>query len=282
MNRLAATLCVAMVVVMGVGCVSQDQFDRMRTAYRKSQEQVIDLKAQFEESQQRNELLKNDTRNDPKLIAGLRELETENAELRRKLDEFAKRLQDFGPIGPLPAELDEALVQLVGSNPDLMTYDAELGMVKFHSDLTFDLGSVAIKPGAATSLAKLAKILSADIAIDYEVRIEGHTDNVPIRRETTMRNHPTNWHLSVHRSISVKDSLARAGVAESRVGVAGYGEHRPITANAEKLGNELNRRVELYLLPRTSRTEVELAVEGPASETVEAGADTADSIDVNK
>ena len=81
----------------------------------------------------------------------------------------------------------------------------------------------------------------------YIARIVGHTDNVPIGRPETKAKHPTNWHLSVHRAIAVKDLLTRTGVDPSRMSVAGYGEHRPIAPNSAK-GNDLNRRVEIYLV----------------------------------
>ena len=250
MRWITIVLYSAFLLVASNGCVPQAQFDILQAAQRKSQEQVIDLKARLEERDQRIDQMRNTTRNDPKLIAQLDGFERENLDLRQKLTEFEQRLAQIGPLDPLPAELDEALQDLARSNPELMSYDPDLGMVKFHSDLTFDLGSVAIKPAAAVSLTKLAGILNTPIAATYEVRILGHTDGVPIRKKVTRENHPTNWHLSVHRSIAVKDALAGAGVPEDRMGVAGYGPYRPVAADRASGGNELNRRVEIYLLPR--------------------------------
>ena len=81
-----------------------------------------------------------------------------------------------------------------------------------------------------------------------EVRVVGHTDNVPIRRSSTAAQHPTNIHLSAHRSISVRDALVGDGIDANRFMVAGYGEFRPIAANGAR-GSEMNRRVELFLVP---------------------------------
>jgi chemotaxis protein MotB len=61
--------------------------------------------------------------------------------------------------------------------------------------------------------------------------------------------HPTNWHLSVHRAISVENLMESNGVSPTRISVKGYGEYRPLEANeAGKKGNPKNRRVEIYLV----------------------------------
>jgi chemotaxis protein MotB len=81
-----------------------------------------------------------------------------------------------------------------------------------------------------------------------EVRIVGHTDDVPIGKPQTRELHPTNVHLSVHRSISVRSALVSAGVEPVRIQVAGYGEYRPVIENRPG-GTPENRRVEVYLTP---------------------------------
>ncbi len=286
MARSKSMLLLALAGLATVGCVNQSQYDSLKMVHRKSQEQEIELKARLEEANGRLKHLDNTTRNDPNLIAQLRDYETENATLRQKLTEIEERLAQIGDFGPLPEELDQALLQLAESNPGLMTYDPELGMVKFRSDLTFDLGSVAIKPAAAAGLTRLAQILNSEIASKYEVRIVGHTDNVPIRQANTLKQHSTNWHLSVHRSISVMNALGKAAVPETRMGVAGYGPHRPVATNAKR-GNELNRRVELYLVPATYKGAfaagaAEPVPEAPPGGVVEAPTEPGDAGGVGK
>jgi chemotaxis protein MotB len=251
MKRNVMILCLVATVS---ACVPQQQFDDMRTAERRSQEQVIEFKSRLEEANLRSQQFEGATAQNLKVYAQLNQLESENASLRRKLADIETALQEIGPIGPLPAELDQALVQLAKSYPNLMSYDARLGMVKFSSGPTFDLGSVKIKSQAQSSLARLAEILNQPIASGYEARIVGHTDNVKISRQSTIKHHPTNWHLSVHRAIAVKDLLSRGGVPENRIGVAGYGEHRPLAPNQARGGNEMNRRVEIFLVQRVDRT----------------------------
>jgi chemotaxis protein MotB len=138
---------------------------------------------------------------------------------------------------------------LAAQYPNLLTFDPERGMLRFASDFTFALGSADLSASAQTSLAQLATILNTGTAANFEVRIVGHTDNVPISNPSTRAKHPTNWHLSAHRSISVGSALISDGIAPTRVQVAGCGEYRPIVSNPAKGGAAANRRVEIFLVP---------------------------------
>jgi chemotaxis protein MotB len=167
--------------------------------------------------------------------------------------------------------VNSRLRELADANPEIFEYDEKRGMLRFKSDVTFDLGSAKLTSKADAVLGKVASILNTSEARDLEVRVVGHTDNVPIRKSSTAAQHPTNIHLSAHRSISVRDALASDGVDANRFMVAGYGEFRPIVANGAR-GNETNRRVELYLVPMPSVEAVTTRSNTPApsTETVKA------------
>ncbi|MCC7146935.1 MAG: OmpA family protein [Phycisphaeraceae bacterium] len=258
----------AMAALVLAGCVSQQQMDEMRALYRKSQDQVENLKAQLNEAEARIAALQEQGRStDPKMLS---ELEKALAERDRALAALRDAEESLRQLGKRPGPMldpttDAALMELAQAYPDLMSYDPERGMVRFHSDLTFALGSVEVRPQAAASLRKLAEILRSASASGYEVKIVGHTDNVPVSRAETKAKHPTNWHLSVHRSIAVKDVLAGDGVPQQRILVCGAGEFRPIVPN-QKGGAEPNRRVEIYLSPMSS-----IAPAGPSSSVPAAG-----------
>jgi len=96
----------------------------------------------------------------------------------------------------------------------------------------------------------LAGIIDSPAAADFDAVIVGHTDNIPIVKPETKAKHPTNWHLSVHRAISVMNVLRGGAVAPDRLGVMGYGEYRPAVANDTKANRAKNRRVEVYLVPK--------------------------------
>ena len=83
----------------------------------------------------------------------------------------------------------------------------------------------------------------------FDVIVVGHTCNTPIMRPETLAIHRTNWHLSAHRAIAVMNVMAGLQVSMKRMGVMGYGEHRPIADNSTTAGKAKNRRVEIYLVP---------------------------------
>jgi chemotaxis protein MotB len=132
----------------------------------------------------------------------------------------------------------------------MITFDEATGMVKFKSDLLFEKGSDVVAAEAAELIKKLCEIVNSKAAEGFDVIIAGHTDDMPIRKTETMSQHPTNWHLSVHRAISVEKLMETNGINPKRLSVRGFGEYRPLEANeADKKGNPMNRRVEIYLVP---------------------------------
>ena len=237
----------ALLGMVMAGCVSQRHADHLQTLNRRAHEQILELQARLEDKQAQIEALQANAQ-DPDLPHRLAAAIAEQQRLEQALASAEDQLRTIGSTPVLEPELDSALFELSRTNPSLMTYDPQQGMVKFQSDLTFALGSANVNPAAMSSLQRLAQILGSQVAAKYEVRVVGHTDNVPVNRPATRAKHPTNWHLSVHRAISVKDALVKSGVAAGRIGVAGYGEYRPIAANARKGGNQANRRVEIYLV----------------------------------
>jgi chemotaxis protein MotB len=146
----------------------------------------------------------------------------------------------------LPPELDQALKEFASRYPDAVEYLADHGAVRWKSDLTFGLGSDVVRDSAKSSLREFAQICAGPAAEGFEVVVVGHTDDVPISRSKAQ--HPTNWHLSVHRSIAVMNELSGFGVPSKRIGVMGYGEFQPAVPNPPSGGNEKNRRVEIFLV----------------------------------
>lgn len=197
------------------------------------------------------------TKND--LIANLKS-ENEVLDEMRKMAmghlETAAQNQGLGNItisGPrLPAPLDNALKAFASQYPTMVDYDTAYGTIKWKSDLLFALGSNIVKETSKEVLRNFTEVIKSKAGRDFEVLVVGHTDNRPIVRPETKRNHPTNWHLSTHRAISVSSILRKFGYEPDRIGVMGYGEHRPAANNASELGASQNRRVDIYLIPRGS------------------------------
>lgn len=106
----------------------------------------------------------------------------------------------------------------------------------------FESGQADVKPEADKILAELAKKI---LSFRNPVRIEGHTDNVPI----SSRTFPTNWELSSARATNVVRVLTdRFGVPAAKISATGYGDSRPKTSNDTPAGRARNRRVDIVIL----------------------------------
>lgn len=116
--------------------------------------------------------------------------------------------------------------------------------ISLADNMLFKTGSYDISDRAMATLSKIAKIIK-DYK-DYDVMVEGNTDDVPISR-TNIRN---NWDLSALRASSVVQVLQnRFGVDPSRLSAAGRGEYRPIADNSTDSGRQRNRRTEIIVTP---------------------------------
>lgn len=244
-----------LLLVLGVGmtgCVAQQRADQLQTAYRESQKQVLALKQELAAKQAEIQSLQNaKPQPDPKMVAELQQLKQERNQLQAALAKAKHQLNASGSMPMLPQQLNDELAQLAAQHPNLMTYDAKRGMVKLSSDLTFALGSANVNASAKQALQTLASVLDSSEAKQYDVRVAGYTDNVPILKPSTKRKFPNNWYLSAGRAIAVEKVLQDAGVNPHRMGVAGYSKYRPIVANGPH-GAKQNRRVDIFLVPRGS------------------------------
>jgi len=117
--------------------------------------------------------------------------------------------------------------------------------ISLADNMLYKSGSYEINSRAAETLSKIAKIIK-DYK-DYDVLIEGNTDNVPISREN-IRN---NWDLSTLRASSVVQALQNDyGVDPKRLTAGGRGEYNPIADNDTELGRQRNRRTQIIITPK--------------------------------
>ena len=150
----------------------------------------------------------------------------------------------------LPVELSTMLEDFAKTHSDIVEFDANTGIVKFKSDLLFDKGSANVAATAVDAVKSLCGIINSEEGKKFDIIIAGHTDDIPIRKADTKAEHPTNWHLSAHRGISVLNVMTANQVDSKRVSVRAFGEYRPIEPNAANNGgNAKNRRVEIYIVP---------------------------------
>jgi chemotaxis protein MotB len=114
--------------------------------------------------------------------------------------------------------------------------------VHIMDELLFSSGSAILKPGALTLLEDLSGVLRQ---IPQDIRVEGHTDNVPIQTPVF----PSNWHLSVARAVNAAHFMVqRCNIAPERVSVVGYSEYRPLVPNVSDENRAKNRRVDIVIV----------------------------------
>ena len=132
--------------------------------------------------------------------------------------------------------------------------------ISLADNMLYKSGSYEINDRAAETLSKIAKIIT-DYK-DYDVLIEGNTDNVPISR-ANIRN---NWDLSCLRASSVVQYLQnRYGVDPKRMTAGGRGEYNPLTTNNTELGKQRNRRTQIIITPKLDQF-MDLIDKAPESE----------------
>jgi chemotaxis protein MotB len=240
------------IVLLAGGCVSQGQYDALAAKERRAQEQLVDLAEQLAaKNAELNAIRSLPRTTDPDIQAKIDQLVKDRDALQAALTAAEGELRKLAgqaveaPI--LPTEIDQALKQLAANNPELMEYDARRGMIKLRSDLTFALGSTEISANGQAALQRLSSIINLPAAQAYDVKVVGHTDNVPVTNANNLRRFGDNWGLSAFRAISVKDVFLQAGVSPARVEIAGRGEYQPVVANGPR-GAEQNRRVEIFLI----------------------------------
>ncbi len=185
-------------------------------------------------------------------------------------------------LGEVARQVEQTLASLVMQDQVLVRNHGDWVEVEIRTDMLFGSGSATLGDAAGSVIGQLAAVLAGT---PNPIRVEGHTDNVPIRTSAF----PSNWELSAARSASVVRLLAAGGVSAARLTVLGMAEFRPAGPNDTAEGRNANRRVLLVILgsdqppeggyaaergaaPTGSATAAPAGVEPAAAEAAAAGA----------
>lgn len=149
---------------------------------------------------------------------------------------------DNGDLARLRKQLEQALAPEI-SRQEVALQTLPDGLVISLREIGFfDSGSADIRANSQSAFGRIADLL---VEGEYRIRIEGHTDNVPIHTP----KFADNWALSVNRATElVRLLIVRYNFAPSRVSAAGYAEYHPIASNDSAEGRALNRRVDVVVL----------------------------------
>jgi chemotaxis protein MotB len=147
-----------------------------------------------------------------------------------------------GDLAQLQAELETALGGEIQRKEIAMHREPDGLVISLREVGFFESGSAQMKSASEGALDRIANLLRQR---DYRLRIEGHTDNVPIHNSVF----PSNWELSTARATEiVRLLIVREGFAPDLLSAAGYAEYHPVANNQTAEGRGMNRRVDIVVL----------------------------------
>lgn len=163
------------------------------------------------------------------------QLEVERAAREDRLAEIQSTYDEL--VGKLEQEIERGEVTISELKGKLT--------VNVVDKILFDSGKADLKQQGLNVLKQIGDIL--DAAVDKNIQIEGHTDNVPITG-SLQEKYPSNWELSTARATTVLHFLQDSvGISGERLSAVGYGEYQPVATNSTAEGRALNRRIQIVL-----------------------------------
>lgn len=253
--KFSAVISLGLLLMLTNGCVSEQDYNDLKFQNDTQRRRIAELESQLQATtleldQLKRQLDSSAGRSGIEISSMQQKVASLEEELRKKKALIASMQQQLLHGTQLPVELSTMLEDFAKGS-DMITYDSSRGIVKFKSDLLFEKGSDVVAPSAVEAVKSLCKILNTEQGKEFDIIIAGHTDDLRIGRPETLAKHPTNWHLSAHRSISVLNVMTGGGTDNERLSARGFGEFRPVAPNEpNKKGNPVNRRVEIYIVPK--------------------------------
>jgi len=168
---------------------------------------------------------------------------------RVDVEKISKLKGELSDLERAKIELENRLKGEINNN-EVQVEMLEKGLViTFVAEVLFDSGKAKLRGSALGKLQKVSTVLNTTVR-DLNIGIEGHTDNIPIKYS----GWKSNWELSSARALSVLHFLKdKQKVAPNRMSATGFGEYRPVMSNKVKEGRQKNRRVEIVILPKSTK-----------------------------
>ena len=148
------------------------------------------------------------------------------------------------PLEVIRARLDNSLASAIRAGRVALVEQGDGLVVRLRDAAFFEPAKAGVRKEVLPDLRDVGQTLRE---LPNEIRVEGHTDPLPIRNSV----YRSNWELSAARAAAVLDELVRhSGIHESRLSIGGYASQRPISDNATLEGRSQNRRVDIVVLHR--------------------------------
>ncbi len=226
------------------GCVSAGEHKAKLNELEAQKKTAASLQEQIKAKDEDNAALQKEIDSNRAQIASLSDEKAKIAEEKKKaIEEKEKALSELkstynSMMTELQGEIKKGEIAVTQLKDKL-----SLSMV---DRILFDSGSADVKKDGKKVLDRVADILKK--ITDKQIRIEGHTDNVPVGSKVA-KKFASNWELSVARAVNVVKYLQEKGVDPQLTSATGYGEFKPVASNDTDEGKAKNRRIEIVLTP---------------------------------
>ena len=267
MNKKVIVLALGAIVLFG-SCVSKKEFLDCQTQNRELGKKYLDVKEQLAAANARIAGLQDQLNQkstdmihlQTSLDKSLTNASQNNISIEKRVDQINESNQYIRHLVEVKSKSDSLNMVLTNnltrslSREEMKEVDVQVlkGVVyiALADNMLYKSGSYEINDRAAETLSKIAKIIK-DYK-DYDVLIEGNTDNVPINTTAeSMKNIRNNWDLSCLRASSVVQALQNQyGVDPKRLTAGGRGEYNPLVANDTEVGKLRNRRTQIIITPK--------------------------------
>ena len=274
MKQLTSFAIVCCAALFATSCVSKKQFAEVQGNYDKLQTEHANLQRDYNDAQVKLASASSDSRSLAERLAEEqkrnRELQEAYSQLQRSYQSnvqagnvnISKLVDEINASNKFIKQLVEAKTKSDSLNQALTNKltrsltrsemnDVDVQVLKgvvyisLADNMLYKSGSYEIGDRAGETLSKIAKIIT-DYK-DYDVLVEGNTDNVPI----SQKNIRNNWDLSALRASSVVQALQNNyGVDPKRLTAAGRGEYNPVASNSNEVGKQRNRRTQIIITPK--------------------------------
>lgn len=238
-KKIILILLLVLVSFLVFGCVSTQEYGALEKKNSKTEEELAALKRKNDEAIRKIGELENQLAEADMEISELKvESESQRGQSAKKIEAIQRTYDSL--VKNLKNEIAKGEIQVEREKEKLT--------MKIAEELFFDTGKADIKPGGKAILARIGNILKK--IPEKNIRIEGHTDNVPIVSSLKLR-YPTNWELGAARATTVvRYFQEEIGIDPLRLSAVSYGEYRPVATNSSGAGRSRNRRIEIILIAR--------------------------------
>ena len=267
MNKKVIVFALGAIVMFG-SCASKKELQACQTENKELGQKYVDVKEQLAAANARLSALQDQLNQktadmmhlQASLDKSLTNASQNNISIEKLVDQINESNQYIRHLVEVKSKSDSLNMVLTNnltrslSREEMKEVDVQVlkGVVyiSLADNMLYKSGSYEINDRAAETLSKIAKIIK-DYK-DYDVLIEGNTDNVPVNTTAaTMKNIRNNWDLSCLRASSVVQALQNQyGVDPKRLTAGGRGEYNPLVSNDTEVGKLRNRRTQIIITPK--------------------------------